>query len=235
MLVLLSVTLIAVDHRLGPLRSAVGTALGPVQRALGGAVGSDSRLRRDNERLRQELSAERLDAARAGELRRLHLLAGGRVIAGRVVALSGPAGGESAATIGVGTRDGVGPGMTVVDGDGLVGRVLRALPATSVVLLAVDPASSVGARLAGSGQLGLCRGAGRRPLRLTLLDARARVDPGDRVLTGPSGATTFAPGVPIGRVRAVSRSTDGLVRTAEVDPYVDFTALDLVGVVIPPR
>jgi len=235
--VLASVTLIVLDDRLGalgPARSAVATALGPVQRSWGGVVGSDSALRRDNARLAEQLSAARLDAATAGELRRLRLSAGtNRIIAGRVVAISARAGVEWSVTIGLGTRDGVRPRLTVIAADGLVGRVTRAFARTSLVLLAIDPSSAVGARLAGGGEIGLCRGAGRRPMALELLDPRAAVAVGDEVRTGPAGATTYVPGIAIGRVSRVSRASDGLVRAVEVQPAVGFTALDLVGVVVP--
>ena len=44
------------------------------------------------------------------------------------------------------------------------------------------------------------------------------------------------PGVPIGTVTQVKPTPGALSRTAFLEPYVDFTALDLVGIVIqPPR
>lgn len=256
-LLLVSVTFITLDYRMtegsafSGLRSAAGAVLGPLQRAAGEAVAPVSRalvalgggstdarrLRRDNERLTEQLRGAQLDRVTAEQLRRLNLLAGlgrYRVAPGRVVALGPAAGLEWTVTIDLGTRDGVRTGMTVVNGDGLVGRVRRADPYTAVVLLAVDPLSAVGSRLEGSGQLGLCTGDGLHAMRLQLLDPQARVAVGDRLVTGPYGQTTYAAGVPVGTVRAVSRSTGVLVRTAQVQPSVDFTALDVVGVVIKP-
>jgi rod shape-determining protein MreC len=122
--------------------------------------------------------------------------------------------------------------MTVVNDAGLVGRVTAVSGGTARVLLAVDPKSAVGTRLTGSGELGISRGNGRAPMRLQLLDPQASVQVGDQLTTGPYGATTYTPGVPIGRVAAVTDGGDGLVRTARVRPYVDFTALDVVAVVI---
>ena len=40
--------------------------------------------------------------------------------------------------------------MTVINGDGLVGRVKTVDPSTATVLLAIDPESTVGARLEGT-------------------------------------------------------------------------------------
>ncbi|MDP9241445.1 MAG: rod shape-determining protein MreC [Actinomycetota bacterium] len=254
-LLLISLTFFTLDYRMSDgsafsgLRAAAGSVIGPVQRTAAGVFapmvraisavrgGSDDtdRLRRDNKRLTQQLRGAQLDRATAQQLQRLRLLAGAggyRTVPGRVVALGPSAGLEWTGTIDVGTRDGVQPGMTVVNGDGLVGRVKRASAYTAVVLLAVDPMSAVGSRLEGSGQLGLCKGDGLHPMHLQLLDPQARVAVGDRLVTGPFGETTYAPGVPLGRVSAVLPSTGVLVRSAEVEPYVDFTALDVVGVVI---
>ena len=50
--------------------------------------------------------------------------------------------------------------MTVLNGDGLVGRVKTVGPTTSTVLLAVDPESSVGVRLEGSMEVGFTTGQG---------------------------------------------------------------------------
>ena len=247
---LVSLTLVTLDYRMADgqgvskLRSAVSYVVGPVQRTVGGidwpfagSSAEEDRLRRENERLREELQATQLDAASAEQLRRLNLLAGlggYRVTPARVVALGASGGLEWTVTIDVGSRDGMHAGMTVVNGDGLVGRVKRTANATSVVLLAIDRLSAVGCRLEGSGELGLAKGDGRGPLRFQLLDPQAPLAVGDRLVTGPYGQTTFTPGVPIGAVSKVSGSADSLVRHAEVDPYVNFTALDIVGVVTAP-
>jgi rod shape-determining protein MreC len=62
--------------------------------------------------------------------------------------------------------------------------------------------------------------------------------PGDQIVTfgsTPSGRP-YVPGVPIGRVISVPATPGALTQTALIAPYVDFTALDLVGVVVvPPR
>ncbi len=255
-LLLVSVTFFTLDYRMSDgsvfsdMRSTAGAALGPVQRAASSAIspitrtltslGSGgsadaTRLRRDNSRLTQQLNAVQLDRSTVAQLRRLRLLAGVgryRITPGRVIALGPSSGLEWTVTIDRGTHDGVRAGLTVINGEGLVGRVRRTNPYTAVVLLAVDPLSAVGSRLSGSGQLGLCEGAGLGAMRLQLLNPQARVVVGDRLVTGPYGVTTYAAGVPLGSVTSVTRSTGVLVRTAEVQPYVDFSALDVVGVVV---
>lgn len=248
LLVLVSVTLVTLDYQvadgrgMSAVRSGVTSVAGPVQRTIGGIdlpfSGSSTeqeRLRKDNEQLREQLRAAQLDQAAAEQLRRLDLLAGTggyQVRPARVVALGASSGLEWTVTISVGSRDGVRAGMTVISGDGLVGRVKRTSSTTCVVLLAIDRLSAVGSRVEGSGELGLTKGDGQNPMRLQLLDPQAEIAVGDRLVTGPYGQTTFAAGVPIGRVTKVSGTAGALVRSAEVDPYVNFTALDIVGVVL---
>jgi rod shape-determining protein MreC len=74
-------------------------------------------------------------------------------------------------------------------------------------------------------------------MALQLLDAQSTVNTGDRLVSfGSRGASPYVPGVPVGEVVSVRRSLGTLTRTATVRPYVDFTTLDLVAVVVePPR
>ena len=80
--------------------------------------------------------------------------------------------------------------------------------------------------------------ATRAPLGLRLLDGQSGVAKGDRLVSfGSRGATPYVPGVPVGEGAPGWGGKPGTqTRTADVAPYVDFTALDLVGVVVePPR
>ena len=131
--------------------------------------------------------------------------------------------------------------MTVVNGDGLVGRVKTVGPSPRPSC-SLDPESSVGVRLEGSMEVGFATGQGigddGRPRPAA---ARRRSPPsqrGDRLVTfGSQGDAPYVPGRPGRRGRPASRARPGSqTRTATVAPFVDFTALDLVGVVVePPR
>ncbi|MBI3687164.1 MAG: rod shape-determining protein MreC [Actinobacteria bacterium] len=255
-LLALAVVLVTVDYQgrafgglragtesvFGPLQHGVSAVVGPVGRFLGGIphLASSGRridaLRQQNDDLRRQLAEQALDTARAEQLSRLTLLAGlgqYRVLPAAVIGFGPGPGFEWVATLDVGARDRVVPGQTVVSGDGLVGRVKQVGATTCTVVLAADPGSSVGGRIAGSGQLGLVTGNGTAAMRLTLLDPNARVSAGDRLVTGPYGASTYVAGVPIGEITEVGADTGGVgPRTATVRPYVAFTRLDLVGVVL---
>lgn len=264
LLLITSVSLITIDYRGGersPLdgfRSLAAAVFGPVEQvaaaivspisdavdsvsSLGDGRAEAKRLRRENQELTRRLRTSELDRNRAAELDALLHLAGAgryRVVPAQVIAVGAAQTFSWTVTIDAGTRDGIHPDMTVLNGDGLVGRVKTAGPTTATVLLAVDPESSVGVRLAGSMEVGFTTGQGVEDggyLDLRLLDGQSSVAPGDRLVTfGSQGNTPYVPGVPVGVVRGVQGTPGSQTRTAVVAPYVDFTALDLVGVVVEP-
>jgi rod shape-determining protein MreC len=217
----------------------------PVRGALSAltGIGSDQdridRLTKENAQLRQQVRTGDLARSRAAELDKLLKTASlgqYKVVPAQVVAI-GPAQGFAwTVTIDAGSRDGIKADETVLSGDGLVGRVKSVGPFTATVLLAIDEESAVGARLEGNLEVGIVSGRARGLMDLALLDPQAKVAAGDRVVTyGSRASNPFVPGVPIGEVVSV-RAASGLTRDATVRPYVDFTALDLVGVVVvPPR
>jgi rod shape-determining protein MreC len=254
-LLIVSLLLVTLDYRsssFAGIRTATQTVFGPVQRGLttvfapvgrffagvpdaAGSRGRIEALQRENAELQRKLRESSVNGARGDELRRLELLAGlgrYRVVPATVVALGPSLGFEWTVTVDAGTRDGVRPGMTVVNGDGLVGRIKQVTRTSSVVVLAVDPGSSVGVRLAGSDQLGVATGDGLAPMSFSPLDPQTRARVGDRLVTGPYGGTTYVPGIPVGAVTAVSTDPATPAGTATVRPYVTFAALDLVGVVL---
>ena len=120
----------------------------------------------------------------------------------------------------------------MIDSDGLVGRVKQVGESSAVVVLAVDPGSAVGVRVAGGNALGVAAGNGLGPLTYTPLDPATRVQVGDRLLTGPYGGSTYVAGLPVGEVTRVSGDPGAPAREATVTPYVSFASLDLVGIVL---
>jgi len=74
-------------------------------------------------------------------------------------------------------------------------------------------------------------------LGFELLDRLAPMVDGDVVVTfGSPGGRPFVPGVPVGVLRDVAGGYGATARIATLVPYVDFSSLDLVGVVVePPR
>lgn len=264
LLVLACVTVIVLDASadesspVDPLRAGVGAVLGPVESATGaavrplrelpGSVRSHSALREEvrdleqaNAALRQELATTDLDRNRAAELDGLLRTAedtGYAVVPARVVGYGAAQSFSRTVTIDAGTTSGIRADQTVVAGDGLVGRVLRAQRRTATVLLVADADSVVGGRLASSMELGFVRGrgevGGRGRLDLDLADGSVVPSRDDVVVTwGSRAGAPYVAGIPIGTVRAVYSSPRELAKRAVVEPLVDFTALDLVGIVVP--
>ena len=263
LLLLASFTLITLDARggddspLDPLRSAVGTVLGPVENGTAAAVrpfkavpeffhttgglrDDVARLEAENSQLKGQLAGTSVERNRAAELDGLLATSkttGYALVPARVVAM-GPAQSFSrTVTIDAGTTSGITADMTVLNNDGLVGRVVRADRSTATVLLLVDQDSVVGGRLGSSMEVGFLRGRGAvgddARLDLDLVDANASATEDDVLVTwGSRNGAPYVAGVPIGRVAAVSSTPRQQSTQAVIEPYVDFTALDLVGVVV---
>jgi rod shape-determining protein MreC len=130
----------------------------------------------------------------------------------------------------------------VLNGNGLVGEVTSVGPDTCTVLLITDSSSQVGVDLAPSGEVGWVTGPGKTrsgtgQLALQILNGSAVLKPGMQLVTSASVRDRpYVPGVPIGMISSVLNRAGALTARANVTPYVDFTSLGVVGIVIqPPR
>lgn len=241
------------DSLLDRARSATQSIFGPIERAAAAVVrpvsdfvdgltsiGSNQNrideLEAENDALRRELLTEEYDKARVEELDKLLRVAGiGRykILPAQVIAVGAERGYARTVLIDAGTRDGITKDQTVLNGDGLVGRTIEVGSSTATVLLMSDPSFTVAARLAESLETGAVSGRGLDPMVLELFNPQAAVQRGDLLVTqGSRDNRPFVPGVPIGEVASVKATPGALTRSATVDPFVNFTALDLVGVVV---
>jgi len=202
------------------------------------AQGTIASLQRENAELRAELSQAQLSRADSKQLSQLlQLDAGGyRIVAASVIAAGGDY--SDTVTLDAGSKEGIKPNETVLNGSGFVGTVTGVSADTSTVLLADDASSVVGVQMTGSGQIGDVTGTGRSMsgsglLRLNLFAANAVLKPGQQVITYASvGDQPEVPGVPVGTITSVTASGGSLTQTALVRPVVNFTALGVVGVVV---
>lgn len=258
-LVLVTLVLVTVDFRSGGtggdgpldrLRGVATTVFGPVQdgltavlRPIGGAftgIGDLFRLRSENEELKTRLSELEDQRESFEDLERQNdelrdLLAMQRrtqfdVVTARVVALA-PSNYEWTITLDVGSRQGVERNMAVINGDGLVGRVIQTTANASRVLLAIDPNFSAAARIARMGESGPIDGQGGDLMRFRPFDPEAEIREGDEIVTSSYSNGIFPPGIPIGSVESVGEANTLLNRDVLVRPYVDFTRLHLVLIV----
>jgi rod shape-determining protein MreC len=231
----------------GPIENAAAAIVRPVSEFISsiGSLGSKDEqirsLQQQNQALQQQLDASEYQRKRAQQLDDLLRVAGlgrYRTVPAQVVA-TGPAQGFGrTVTIDAGTLDGVEVDQSVINGQGLVGKVVAVAGTTAVVQLISDSESTVGARLENTGRVGLLSGSGDdQALTLSLLDQISAVEVGERLVTrGSVGGRPYVAGVPLGVVTALGGMPGGGGRVATVRPFVDLSALDVVGVVVePPR
>jgi rod shape-determining protein MreC len=226
----------------GPIENGVSSAVDPVGNAVAAVRDSDSRhdriaqLEHDNTALKAKLGSDDRNRSRLNQLDKMLKMAGAGqygIKGAEVIAIGAAQGFSWTVTIDVGSNDGIQRDMTVLNGDGLVGRVTTVGPDTATVLLANDPDFTVGTRMESSDELGFASGQGDRPLRVEMLNGKAKIKKGDRLVTfGSQADKPFVPGVPVGVVSRVDPSGGDLTRTIYVTPYVAFSKLDIVGVVV---
>lgn len=144
------------------------------------------------------------------------------------VAASFPA--ENRLVLSVGRRQGVRPGMPVVDGNALVGLVREADETSCTVEMVSSPTLRLGAMaLRNPPAAGLLRGESLTKLILEFLDFNAPVANNDLVVT--SGYSERVPrGIPIGRIFQVEESREFGSRRSQVFPLANLGALREVWV-----
>lgn len=258
-LLVLALALITLDYRDGSsgpvrdLRQAGGAVFGTAESVASAVTGpfvdffnhssgssSSSQvasLQRQVIRLRSQLSQEQLSKAEYRQLSSMLQLAGRggyRMVAATVIAMG--QGYSQTVTLDAGTADGIKTGDTVLNGQGLIGTVTAVNAQTCSVLLATDATSVVGVTLATSGQIGWVTGPGRSGLlKLQVLDENADLSVGQQLVTSASiHDRPYVPGVPVGVIKKVENRGGSLTALALVEPYVDFTSLGVVGIVVAP-
>ncbi|MEU3098914.1 rod shape-determining protein MreC [Streptomyces sp. NPDC006967] len=226
----------------GPIENGVSSAVDPIGNAVTAVRESGDRhdrlaeLEQQNAALKAELGSDDRARSRLAQLDKLLKVSGkGQygIKGAQVIAIGAAQGFSWTVTIDAGADDGIERDMTVLNGDGLVGRVTTVGSNTATVLLASDPDFTVGTRMESSDELGFASGQGDRPLRVELLNGKAEIKKGDRLVTfGSQADKPFVPGVPVGVVSRVDPSGGDLTRTLYVTPFVSFSKLDVVGVVV---
>ena len=256
-LLVTSLFLITLDLRgvqvIDGLRTGTQTALTPVQKAgswvvspfrnflsdvthLGRTRNQIEKLRDENDKLRLTLQNRKTADAQLKQLKGVLNLAGTAgfdVVNAKVISQGSTTSFTQTITIDAGTSSGVRANMTVLSGYGLVGVVKFAYRNSALVQLASDPAFKIGARIAGTQQIGILSGQGTRKGILQLLDNTTQVRKGDALLArGSQNGRPFVPGVPIGEVTSVDNSPGSVTQTADVKFYTNFSTLGVVAVVV---
>jgi len=133
-----------------------------------------------------------------------------------------------------GSSSGIKKYMAVVTEQGLVGRVISVGSRSSVVQLITDSRSGIGVRDQSSRETGIMDGQNEEILRFEPMKEDAEVKVGDIMETSGLGGTC-PPGIVIGTVSNVRKRSSGLTRLVEIKPFVTFSKLDQVLVIITPE
>jgi rod shape-determining protein MreC len=257
MLVLVSVTLITIDYRgdakgsissvrntardvFAPIQGAIGDVLHPVGDFFSGAVNYGA-AQQDNEELQRQVGELQREVEEQGVAeqqlsqltQQLHLtfVANVLTVQAQVIDQS-PDNLLDDIEIDKGTADGVGQGMPVVAGAGLLGAVLTAGTHTAVVQLVTDPSSGVGVRF-GKNELAVVDGQGpNADLSLQFVESTEPVALNEIVTTSGLAGAAYPADIPVGTVSAVQSVPGQLAKLATVKPFVDFSNLQYVSVML---
>ena len=257
MLIVSSLLLITLDLRgvavVSGIRSGVGTALSPVETAgswvvtpfknffsdlihLGRTRSTINNLKEENAKLRAEIVQEQNAKGQSKQLQAALDLAGRaswKTVSAKVLAQGSTISFTHTVTIDQGSRAGIKPNLTVVNGSGLVGVVKSVFPNSSIVLLASDPSFKIGVRVARNQSIGILSGQGSNSGILELLDNTAKLKKNDVLLSrGSNNNSPFVPGVPVGIIKKSSDSTNSVSQVADVAFYANLNALGIVSVIL---
>lgn len=236
---------------LNPFQVAADRVAQPFQDLAGwvgdlfGAKSENEKLRADNDRLRAQLIQSKTAILQNVELRRLLKYRNGPSfpqdyvgVAAQIIGRT-PGQFEQQIVIATGTNHRVHVNDPVVTAHGLVGKVTKTSRSTARVTLLTDETSAVSAldlqsNAAGIIRHGLSSGDSLVFDRVTKDNVAAR---GDIVITAgwKSGklASLYPRGIPIGVVTSVGELDTDIYKQIEVDPFVDFSSLDSVLVLVP--
>lgn len=119
-----------------------------------------------------------------------------------------------------GESDGFHPEMGVITPAGVVGRIVKTTPATSVVLLITDPNNAIAGVVQRTRDEGIVEGTTQGLSRLKYIPMLSNARPGDRVVTsGLVGG--FPRGLSIGTISKIDKEEGGLFLSAELVPEID--------------
>jgi rod shape-determining protein MreC len=217
--VLASIVLLVTDYRtprLNPLRSALSVVTYPLQalanlpidtlKTLSETVVSYVELQKENQRLKQiqlihNAKLLKLDALEKENIRLRVLLEnsfqlGEQVLIAELLSVKlDPY--EHTVLVNKGTRFGVHPEQPVLDANGIVGQVIRALPSTAEVMLITDPDHAIPVEVNRNGLRTIAFGTGQpNRLQLPFLAKNADIVPGDLLVTSGLGGV-FPAGYPV--------------------------------------
>jgi len=218
--VVASIALLTIDHlspRLDPVRAFLSIAVDPIRylvdlptemaTRMRDSLKSYEALREENRKLHETETANKLrllkyDALEKENIRLRALLEnsfklGEQVLIAELLSVNISSPYENIVVVNKGTQFGVHPQQPVVDANGVVGQVYRALPKTSEIMLITDPNHAIPVQVNRNGLLTIAVGSGElNRLNFPFLPDNADIRPGDLLITSGLGGT-FPQGYPV--------------------------------------
>jgi rod shape-determining protein MreC len=256
-LIVTSLFLITLDLRgvkvIDGFKQATQTVMSPFQRAgsavltpvknflsdvthLGRTRNQIEKLEAENAKLKSELINRKNADAQLEQLKDILDLAGTagyKIVNAKVISQGSSQSFSQTVMIDIGSNAGIKKNMTVLSQYGIAGVVKDVYPNSALIQLASDPSFRIGARIAGTQQIGILTGRGTQSASLQLLDNSTNVKEGDILLSRGSIANRpFVPGVPLGYVTSVDNSAGAIAQTATIRYYTNFSSLGVVAIVL---
>ena len=226
-----------------PLQTAASAVSDGFQSFVG--IFTDSgELRKENDRLQEEVDKYRQQQIELDELRRqneylneyLRIVESDSSVeraSARVIDID-PADKYCNFTINAGTLSGISVNDPVITPQGLAGVVYETGLNYAKVRSILDPATQVSAAISCSGENGMTSGtlslAKEFKLKLGLLSKEGDTEVGDIIITSGKGGI-FPANLPIGEVEEIVPESDGVTLYARIKPYTDFGTLSQVLVI----
>ena len=233
-----------------PLEQLIVEITAPFQRILHNSYGFVKRLwlnyvylvelKKENERLKREIERLKIENLRYRNLKekvealrkilRFRPKPKWHMLTSQVIGYE-PTGWFRTIIIDKGKREGININMPVISADGLVGKIISVSRDYSKVLLITDPDSSVDCLDERTRVRGILKGGKGQMCELAYVRHLQDVRPGDTIVTsGLSGI--FPKGIPVGKVKEVRELPGALFKEVKVAPFVDFSKLEEVMVIL---
>jgi rod shape-determining protein MreC len=132
-----------------------------------------------------------------------------------------------------GAEDGVEKGYAIVAPEGVVGQVVETAPFHAKVLLIVDANSAVAVKVQRTRARGILKGDPSGLCRLDYALRKHDIKTGDIIITTGQDRV-FPKGLLVGRVTAIDQPHAGIFKNVLVHPFIDFTTIEEVMVIIEP-
>ncbi len=139
-------------------------------------------------------------------------------------------------TISAGKHEGIKVDMGVITADGVIGKIVEVGANYSKVMSITDENSSISGIVERTRDTGIIQGSTDQDrtnsnLKMVYLPIESNLIPGDKVLTSGLGGI-YPKGLPIGEVVEMSTKGDKLENYAIVKPYVSFSSIEEVLIVV---